>query len=67
MVYKTKILSNFNFAAILCIGPYQRTYIKLQKQQNGAQRICLWLGCCALLNVLHKMVEIELIDVILIS
>ena len=44
IVYKTKILPYFDYADILCIGSYQRTLKKLQKQHNRALRICLRLG-----------------------
>ena len=40
MVYKTKIFPYFEYANILCIGSYQHTLKKLQKQQNQALRIC---------------------------
>ena len=62
MVYKTKILPYFDYADILCIASYQCTLNKLQKQQNRALRICLRLGSCTKVNVLHKMVKIELLS-----
>ena len=62
MVYTTNILPYFDYADILCIGSYQLTLMKLQKQQNCALRICLRLGSRAKINVLHKMVEIELLS-----
>ena len=61
-VYKTKILPYFDYADILCIGSYQRTPKKLQKQQNQALRICLRLGSRSKVNVLHKMGKIELLS-----
>ena len=62
MIYKTKILPYFDYADILCIGSYQRTLKKLQKQQNRVLRICLRLGYRSKVNGLHKMAKIELLS-----
>ena len=50
------------YADILCIGSYQRTLKKLQKQQNRALGICLLLGSRTKVNVLNKMAKIELVS-----
>ena len=62
MVYKTKILPYFDYPDILCIRSIKRTLTKLQKQQNCALEICLWLGSRAKPNFLHMMAEIELVS-----
>ena len=60
-IYKTKVLPYFDYADILCIGTYQRTLKKLQKQQNRALRICLRKDKCSKTNLLHIETGIPLL------
>ena len=60
-IYKTKVLPYFDYADILCIGTYQRSLKKLQKQQNRALRICLHKDKRSNTNQLHIETGIPLL------
>ena len=52
-IYKSEVLPYIDYADILCIGTYQRSLKKLQKQQNRAFRICLHKDKHSNTNQLH--------------
>ena len=60
-IYKTKVLPYFDYVDILCIGTYQRSLKKLQKQQNRALHFCLYKDKHSNTNQLHIETGIPLL------